>query len=168
MERNILWGCRCQRCKHEWLTRGEEEPKVCPRCKSPYWDTPKIRFIGKVGKFDSEEVFFPKDGKIFGTVQAMKTDLFYCIFSFSPAPDMDPDIFIEYAYNLIVREAMSKKCKYFILEWVEASDSEIKLIKNQEFRLMEEDDFRKVGIIKNHPSWKYYIKDLQKRKKKNE
>lgn len=33
-----LWGYRCVRCGHEWLPR---DPKVCPKCKSPYWDRPR-------------------------------------------------------------------------------------------------------------------------------
>ena len=36
-----LDGCRC-RCGHEWLPREPgEKPRVCPKCKSPYWDRPK-------------------------------------------------------------------------------------------------------------------------------
>ena len=38
-----LWGYRCERCGHEWLPRKGEEPKVCPKCKSPYWNTPRKR-----------------------------------------------------------------------------------------------------------------------------
>lgn len=38
-----LWGYRCERCGHEWLPRKGEEPKVCPRCKSPYWNIPRKR-----------------------------------------------------------------------------------------------------------------------------
>ena len=34
-----LLGCRC-RCGHEWLPRGGEKPRVCPKCKSPNWDRP--------------------------------------------------------------------------------------------------------------------------------
>jgi predicted Zn-ribbon and HTH transcriptional regulator len=34
-------GFRCERCQHEWFPRGPVKPKVCPKCKSPYWDTPK-------------------------------------------------------------------------------------------------------------------------------
>jgi len=31
---------RC-RCGHEWLPRDKtQEPRVCPRCKSPNWDRP--------------------------------------------------------------------------------------------------------------------------------
>ena len=36
-----LKGYRCERCGHEWAPRGLKEPKVCPKCKSPYWNVPK-------------------------------------------------------------------------------------------------------------------------------
>jgi predicted Zn-ribbon and HTH transcriptional regulator len=37
-----LKGYLCERCSHTWLPRGkEQEPKVCPKCKSPYWNTPR-------------------------------------------------------------------------------------------------------------------------------
>ena len=37
----MLPGCRC-RCGHEWLPRGAtEKVRVCPKCKSANWDTPK-------------------------------------------------------------------------------------------------------------------------------
>jgi len=35
-------GYRCERCAHEWAPRKpDEHPRVCPKCKSPYWDKPK-------------------------------------------------------------------------------------------------------------------------------
>lgn len=36
-----LKGFKCERCGHEWVPREEEQPKVCPKCKSPYWNTPR-------------------------------------------------------------------------------------------------------------------------------
>ena len=39
---------RCLRCNHEWIPRVElsqlegfikQTPRICPKCKSPYWDT---------------------------------------------------------------------------------------------------------------------------------
>lgn len=38
-----IMGYRCSRCDHEWIPRGdsEEEPRVCPKCKSPYWNRPR-------------------------------------------------------------------------------------------------------------------------------
>jgi DNA-directed RNA polymerase subunit RPC12/RpoP len=49
-----MWGYRCLRCEHQWVPRGlpemadgkkppeqDEEPRVCPKCKSPYWNRPR-------------------------------------------------------------------------------------------------------------------------------
>ena len=42
MGKTRLWGYRCCRCDHEWLPRKkDQEPKVCPHCKSPYWNVPR-------------------------------------------------------------------------------------------------------------------------------
>ncbi len=35
-------GYRCERCAHEWIPRDkEQEPVICPKCKSPYWNKPR-------------------------------------------------------------------------------------------------------------------------------
>lgn len=48
-----LWGYRCLRCGHGWPPRlkqdvdlprppkVENEPRICPKCKSPYWNVPR-------------------------------------------------------------------------------------------------------------------------------
>ena len=36
-----VMGFQCQRCEHQWIPRTGEEPKVCPNCKSPYWNVPR-------------------------------------------------------------------------------------------------------------------------------
>ena len=38
-----LDGYVCERCKHKWVPRETttEKPKVCPKCKSPYWNVPR-------------------------------------------------------------------------------------------------------------------------------
>lgn len=36
-----VWGWRCERCEHEWIPRESQEPRVCPKCKSPYWNRPR-------------------------------------------------------------------------------------------------------------------------------
>lgn len=51
-----MWGYRCTRCAHSWFPRGleqpedgkkppdpEPEPRVCPKCKSPYWNVERQR-----------------------------------------------------------------------------------------------------------------------------
>ena len=37
----ILKGYQCERCDHKWAPREDELPKVCPKCKSPYWNIPR-------------------------------------------------------------------------------------------------------------------------------
>lgn len=37
-----VMGYRCERCNHEWIPRdSDNEPRVCPKCKSPYWNKPR-------------------------------------------------------------------------------------------------------------------------------
>jgi len=32
----------CTRCGHEWIPRDKKnEPRMCPKCKSAYWDRPR-------------------------------------------------------------------------------------------------------------------------------
>jgi len=33
----------CSRCGHEWYPRSPRVPRVCARCKSPYWNRPRVR-----------------------------------------------------------------------------------------------------------------------------
>ncbi len=36
------WGYCCERCDHAWIPREKDRlPKVCPLCKSPYWNKPR-------------------------------------------------------------------------------------------------------------------------------
>ena len=41
MREPIATGKRCLRCGKEWWPRSPERPRVCPKCKSPYYDVPK-------------------------------------------------------------------------------------------------------------------------------
>ena len=37
----MIKGYQCERCTHQWVPRDESNPRVCPKCKSPYWDRPR-------------------------------------------------------------------------------------------------------------------------------
>lgn len=40
-----ILGHRCYRCGHSWIPRSEQDiPETCPKCRSPYWKKPKVRF----------------------------------------------------------------------------------------------------------------------------
>ena len=38
---------KCKRCGHEWCLRRPKLPKVCPKCKSPYWNKDYVRKVKK-------------------------------------------------------------------------------------------------------------------------
>ena len=56
MGRIQFQGFKCERCGHTWAPRQALDskepvpiPKVCPKCKSAWWDVPrKEKAIGKV------------------------------------------------------------------------------------------------------------------------
>lgn len=41
--RRMMTLFQCERCTHEWVPRYDEPPRVCPKCKSPYWNKPRQR-----------------------------------------------------------------------------------------------------------------------------
>jgi len=38
MEVKMIKILKCKRCGHEWASKRENRPIICPKCKSPYWD----------------------------------------------------------------------------------------------------------------------------------
>ena len=40
-----LTQLECERCHHKWYPRHEFHPKVCPRCKTRLWQTPKVKVV---------------------------------------------------------------------------------------------------------------------------
>jgi len=41
-EKIVLTKLKCKRCGHEWVARVEKV-RMCPKCKSAYWDVDFIR-----------------------------------------------------------------------------------------------------------------------------
>lgn len=54
-----LLGWECIRCKHRWIPRNERKPTVCPKCKSVYWDTERIRSKNMVEKSHQPSYVLP-------------------------------------------------------------------------------------------------------------
>lgn len=57
MSKVPVLGYRCQRCGHEWLPRrnSKNPPRVCPHCKSPYWDKPRTKSASSYRKAKPKE-----------------------------------------------------------------------------------------------------------------
>ena len=49
-----LKGYKCERCRHIWAPRENGRPRVCPKCKSAYWDAPR-KIQGKKSEMDFKE-----------------------------------------------------------------------------------------------------------------
>ena len=45
-------SCKCERCGYTWYLRYPQKPRVCPSCKSPYWQA-SSEFVNDL-KADSE------------------------------------------------------------------------------------------------------------------
>lgn len=43
MGKVMLEDYKCELCGHTWIPRSkiDENPTICPKCKSPYWDKPR-------------------------------------------------------------------------------------------------------------------------------
>ena len=37
----VLPVLSCHRCEHNWHPKTPHAPQTCPKCKSPYWHTPR-------------------------------------------------------------------------------------------------------------------------------
>lgn len=44
MPYKMIWVAQCGRCDHLWIPEERKrKPKRCAKCKSPYWDRPRVR-----------------------------------------------------------------------------------------------------------------------------
>jgi DNA-directed RNA polymerase subunit RPC12/RpoP len=65
MPKVMLEGYRCERCSHQWLPRSttEGDPTICPKCKSPYWNKPRINNKVNNPKVKQPKVEVRKNGR---------------------------------------------------------------------------------------------------------
>jgi hypothetical protein len=58
-----VMGFRCDRCTHEWIPRGgvDDEPMVCPKCHSPWWNRPPKKAAMTYDEFKQKIAFVLND-----------------------------------------------------------------------------------------------------------
>lgn len=37
-EQILVWDCKCERCGWKWISKTEDKPKKCPKCRSSKWN----------------------------------------------------------------------------------------------------------------------------------
>jgi predicted Zn-ribbon and HTH transcriptional regulator len=42
-DQRSVWVCTCRRCGATWTSRGLKKPRSCSKCKSRYWNSPRVR-----------------------------------------------------------------------------------------------------------------------------
>lgn len=38
-----VWFCVCGKCEHNWRTKTDITPRICPKCKSVKWDSQTLQ-----------------------------------------------------------------------------------------------------------------------------
>lgn len=66
MGKALIEGFECERCKHQWIPRLKivEEPVMCPKCKSAYWNKPRRIDLAKEESTQARYSMNRKRGKM--------------------------------------------------------------------------------------------------------
>ena len=98
METIELPVLRCYRCGASWTPR-RPVVRLCPRCKSPYWDEPKIRIpVGGSG-LGIAELLRPKLSQVHAIARkygARDLRVFGSVARTAARPDSDVDLLVEF------------------------------------------------------------------------
>jgi predicted nucleotidyltransferase len=62
-----LFGC--YRCAYVWRPLGSHAPTMCARCKSRFWDVPRLRAVRRGHRLGIAEVLTPKREEILRAVR---------------------------------------------------------------------------------------------------
>lgn len=77
MYNEVTKECKCDRCSHEWISRGSK-PRTCSRCTSKLWDSGNRKFDVIIAKFYGRD---PEN------IEKMK----FCILPFVDRPNIETD-----------------------------------------------------------------------------
>ena len=78
--RNKISILQCLRCNHKWIPRTFNKPRVCPKCKSAYYDTPRRKPIPKVEppEVQAKEEIVSKEPPKEDDIDTLKRDCLAC------------------------------------------------------------------------------------------
>lgn len=105
-------GFACYRCGHQWTpskmiphgAKNIKMPTVCPRCKSPFWNRPRLKDIEDIiqsGIYQSYPSTVPL--RVFASSHVKKGDdpavILDCIYSLPTEPPANPKLWLEIKYQ---------------------------------------------------------------------
>ena len=88
----------CYRCGNTWTPRARIV-RICPRCKSPYWEEPRIRIPHGGGGLGVEEVLGPfrsRIERIARRYRAREIRVFGSLARRAATPDSDVDFLVDF------------------------------------------------------------------------
>lgn len=99
MERKTLFERHCFRCLYTWWPRKPKPPCRCARCKSPYWNRPRLKGVQNVGEVVKKpsSIASPKTGSAVASTSVPTA---------TPAPPPKPEPDRSFAKALTVLHQM--------------------------------------------------------------
>ncbi len=98
----------CYRCGNTWTPRGRVV-RICPRCKSKYWDEPKIRIPSWGGGVGIPEILGPyraRIEKIARRYRVREIRVFGSVARRQASKDSDVDLLVEFDRSQRSRTAL--------------------------------------------------------------
>jgi predicted nucleotidyltransferase len=98
----------CYRCGNTWTPRGRVV-RICPRCKSRYWDEPKIRVPQGGGGLGVDEVLGPfrrAIGRIARRYHVREIRVFGSLARGAGGPESDVDFLVEFDRSVRTRSSL--------------------------------------------------------------
>jgi len=98
----------CYRCGNTWTPRARIV-RICPRCKSSYWDEPKIRMPTGGGGLGVEDILGPYRSRIERLAQryhAREIRVFGSVARGAARPDSDVDFLVDFDRSRKIRSTL--------------------------------------------------------------
>lgn len=104
----VLPELHCYRCGNTWTPRARVV-RICPRCKSPYWEEPRLRVPHGGGGLGVEDVLGPFRSRIRAIARRYRVRsirVFGSLARGAGKPDSDVDLLVEFDRSRTARSSL--------------------------------------------------------------
>lgn len=125
----------CNKCNHEWITRTEKKPKVCPSCKSKSWMKGKKASEKSVYvvSFDNGTTKIGISNKVGERIKKLSSEYGCCVESLYNTISMDTDAAkdIEQYVLFVLREYMVNGTELLMIDFESVKQEVLTAHKNK-------------------------------------